>query len=71
MIEFIEYPGTNYNVRVNKQYAGTLEPKEDGYWDWYPDLKPGYIPSWVLRAIADKLDEINKPWDEQVNRDVG
>jgi len=69
MIEFVAYP-QNYNVRVNNIYCGTLEPKEDGYWDWYPELRPGYIPSWVLRAIADKLDEVNAEWDEKVNEDV-
>lgn len=28
--------------------------------------KGGYLPSWFLRMIADKLDEINKPYDDQV-----
>lgn len=70
LIEYIEEPG-KYVVRINKQYAGSLEPKEDGYYDWYPDLRPGYVPSYILRALADKLEELNEDWDNQVKRDVG
>lgn len=72
MIEYINDHGRGiFKVKINKVSCGTLEPKEDGYWDWYPVLRTGYIPAWVLRAIADKLDEINKLWDEQVKQDVG
>lgn len=72
MIEFVQpFGSSTYNVRVNNTYAGEIAPKEDGYWDWYPDLKPGYIPAWILHSIANKLDELNKEWDEQVQRDVG
>ena len=72
MIEFFHPFGDtrNYNIRVNNKFAGTLEPKEDGYWDWYPDLRPGYIPSWVLHAIANKLDEINQDWDSQIQKEI-
>ena len=72
MIEFTQPFGDtkNYNVRINNIYAGTLEPKEDGFWDWWPEPRPGYIPAWVLHAIANKLDEINKDWDAQVNNNA-
>lgn len=74
MIKYFEVKdsvGHRIEVLINGHYAGTLEPKEDGYWDWYPDLAPGYIPSWVLRTLADKLDDINKDWDKQVQIDAG
>lgn len=73
-IEFTQPFGdtSNYNVRINNQYAGCLEIKEDGYWDWWPDPgRHGYIPAYILRAIADKLDELNKDWDNQVQMDAG
>ena len=57
-----------YKVVINSQNAGTLEPKEDGYWDWYPHLKPGYIPSYVLKHIANFLDNLNEKWDEEVQK---
>lgn len=71
-IEFTQPFGDtkNYNVRVNGIYAGTLESKEDGFWDWWPEMRPGYIPAWVLHAIANKLDELNKDWDDQVNNNA-
>ncbi len=66
MVKFtLDYGRGIYKVTINSQDAGTLEPKEDGYWDWYPLLKPGYIPSTVLRQIANYLDNINKDWDEE------
>jgi hypothetical protein len=59
-IKFLKYPG-RYEVVINKHPAGTLEMKEDGYYDWYPILLfNGYVPSWVLYAIANKLDDLNK-----------
>jgi hypothetical protein len=65
-IEFVQPFGdkNNYNVRINNVYCGALEVKEDGYWDWWPNNgRSGYIPAWVLHVIANKLDELNAPWD--------
>jgi hypothetical protein len=39
---------------------------DDGYYEFWPDLRGGYIPVWALRSIADKLDELNKEWHEHV-----
>ncbi len=70
MIKFIEQtkPWHKYTVLINNQNAGDLECKEDGYWDWWPEVpgRGGYIPAWVLREIADKLDDLNAPWDKIV-----
>jgi hypothetical protein len=72
MIEFIKNDLSftkNYDIRINNVSCGTFEVKEDGYWDWYPNLShTGYIPSWFLHAIANKLDELNKPWDDEINK---
>lgn len=40
----------------------------DGYF-YFIFKKPmdGTWSPWVLRAIADMLDEMNKPWDDQIN----
>lgn len=59
--------------RVNNKHIGTLQSKEDGYYDWYPAPldTTRYLPSWFLRQVADKLDELNKDWDTQVKQDVG
>ena len=42
---------------------GDVLAKEDGYYDFWPILNGGCWPSYLLRAIADLLDEKNKVWD--------
>ena len=50
---------------------GELCKEVDGYYVWYPDVyRGGYWSEWLLRAIADKLRELNKEWHEQVCRDM-
>ena len=48
---------------------GEIFAKEDGLYDWWPDkhFSNRYIPSYLLRAIADLLDEMNKPMERQFN----
>lgn len=51
---------------------GDFLMSEDGYYNWWPvPERDGYIPSYMLRAIADELDKLNKDWDEQVQNDAG
>lgn len=52
----------------NGVYIGDFLRKEDGYFDFWPDLKGGFWPSYMLRALADKLDELNKPWDDDIKK---
>jgi len=42
---------------------------DDGYYVYFPIQKYGYITSYFMRAIADKLDELNKDWDKIVRSD--
>lgn len=40
---------------------------EAGYYGYWPEPKlTGYWSSYAIRMIADKLDELNKEWDQQV-----
>jgi hypothetical protein len=48
---------------------GQILAKEDGYYDFWPELGGGYWPAYLLRAIADMLDTMNKPWDDQIKND--
>ena len=52
----------------NDKKIGEIFPKEDGYYDWWPEpsIYHGYWPSYMLRAIADLLDEINEPLDTEI-----
>lgn len=48
---------------------GQILRKEDGFYDFWPELRGGYWPAYVLRAIADMLDDMNKEWHEQIMND--
>lgn len=66
----LESNGNGYIVRYKENgiKLGEILPKEDGYFDFWPDLNGGYWPSYMLRTIADKIDELNKPWNDEVNK---
>ena len=49
-------------------FLGTFQKDMDGYFKYWPPLRNGYWSAHVLRAIADKLDELNKEWDDEVRR---
>jgi len=51
----------------NGKYIGFFELDVDGYYYfWNEDYNTGSWSSNSLRIIADKLDEINKPYDDSV-----
>lgn len=57
----------------SRRFVGDLCCMEDGFYQFFPDLESrgGYWPSWILRKIADKVDELNAPWEEQIAKDIG
>lgn len=58
-----------YNVTAyNGSSMGEFLMKEDGYYAFWPDHREGYWPAYMLRALADKLDELNKEWDESTQQ---
>ncbi len=38
----------------------------DGYRVWWPTSNQGGFPAWALRAIADELDRLNRPMDDEI-----
>jgi hypothetical protein len=54
---------------ANGVKIGQILAKEDGYYDFWPEHNGGYWPAYMLRAIADMLDTMNKPWDDQIRND--
>ena len=61
--------------QINKIYmwakqAGDILRGEDGYFMFWPDGRRGSLTASNLREIADGLDADNKPWDEQIARDM-
>jgi hypothetical protein len=41
---------------------------DDGFYCYWPEPSRGFLSSDDLRIIADYLDEINKPWQKQIDR---
>jgi len=67
---YTKEPNTIKVHYTNNVYMGDIICKEDGFYDWYPALnRGGYIPSWVLRELADYVDELNEPWQKQIDND--
>lgn len=45
---------------------GEFYKEIDGYYVYWPIQRNGFWESYVLRIIADKLDELNEPYDKEV-----
>lgn len=51
----------------NNVYMGYAYKEVDGYYVFILEGKSGgFLESHVLRSIANKLDEINQLWDDQI-----
>ena len=56
-----------FNVlTLNDHLVGELIMDVDGYYYFWPS-NDGCWPSHIMRSVANKLDEINKPWNDQIN----
>lgn len=62
-----------YDVYLKKQKIGQVCMEVDGYYVFLPEKGKdgGYYPEWMLLELGNFLAELNKPWDEQVKREVG
>lgn len=48
---------------------GEVLAKDDGLYDFWPDLsKGGCWPSHLLREIADLLDDMNRDWERELTK---
>lgn len=51
----------------NGALLGEVLAGDDGFYCFWPELNGGFWEAYVLKAIADYLDELNKP----VQKDIG
>jgi len=62
-----------YIVRANIDFpqreVGSLVMDVDGYFYFWPVDNNGAWSSYHLREVANKLDEINKEWHQQVEKE--
>jgi hypothetical protein len=70
LVLFYDEPVRMYHVHhENGVRLGDILAKEDGFYDFWPDYtqgRGGYWPAYILRELADKLDELNAPWQAQL-----
>jgi len=63
-----------YIVRANIDFpqreVGSLVMDVDGYFYFWPVDNNGAWSSYHLKEVANKLDEINKQWNEQLEKDL-
>ncbi len=58
----------NFKVTYeNGVYMGDLSIAHDCNYNFWPDLKGGFWAGYVLKEIVDKLEELNKPINDEMN----
>jgi hypothetical protein len=51
---------------ANLKAAHDIMPLEDGFYVWFPPKGGGGFDAWVLRAIADRLGQLNAPLKQEL-----
>jgi len=60
-----------YTVYFNKKKViGSFVMQDDGYFGYYPNEISGYWSSHALRLVANELDELNKEWNEYIEKNL-
>ena len=71
-VELIETEEHVKELVINNKSIGEFIKDVDGYYYYWPN--PDLRGSWnsnSLRVIADKLDEVNKEWDNHIIKELG
>jgi len=57
------------DISFNNCDLGKLCCMEDGFFYWYPPKfdGDGLIDTWILKQIYEYADELNRPWNEEIN----
>lgn len=56
-----------YQVEWNySKSIGVFYREVDGYFVWILPTLNGYLGSYTIRQIAERLDRLNQAWDEMV-----
>ena len=58
----------HFEVRLGgKNSVGQFLMDVDGFFYYFPIENGGAWTAWIMRAIANKLDEINAPWQKVID----
>jgi hypothetical protein len=73
-IQFVQHPTDPVLRKVmagDKDTGFDVIQWEDGFWYLWEEQSPrkhgGLTAGWILRGIADRLDELNRPWEEMLS----
>lgn len=58
----------DYTSRVIRGTQDLFYQEVDGF--WVLGLKGGCLYADALRIVADELDRLNKPWQDQIDKDL-
>jgi hypothetical protein len=53
------------NALVKLEADRCIAPLEDGFYCFFPPVGGGCFDPWLLRAIADRLDQLNAPLQKE------
>lgn len=72
---FLEVSGGTGSIMVKRhdgshQKLGEIIQLECGFWHRWFEGDVGAEPAWIMRAIADRLDELNQPWSDYLDRNL-
>lgn len=59
-----------YEVYFHKQHLGYFYTEIDGFWVFMALSNRGYWNEFSLRMIADKLEEMNKPYNKILQNEL-
>ena len=67
MITLEKISDSSYYMYFNKIYLGDVIQDESGFYNFFfSNDNKGYWTSHSLRLIAEKLDELNKEWNDEI-----
>lgn len=52
----------------NDVKMGELIINDDGYYVFFPENRTGYWPDFILKDLSEIMIELNKPWEEEINK---
>ncbi len=64
---YVEISPNVFSVHANNDVkVGEIARAEDGFFYFWPEDRSGFWVAYMLRAIADKCDELNAPYEKEI-----
>ena len=61
--------GISYDVYFGKIKLGMIQMDVDGYYHmWFDENTTGFVDSWVLLELGEKMNQLNKPYDDSIKK---